>query len=256
MRDPHDLLDPEVGAQPLLDLVPRQRGVAAGVKQALLGGDQRALAVHRDRAALEHQVGREPLDPEPGQQRPVHRVVAVIGSELLTPAVEAEVHPGAAAVGRGDDDRPAVAHPGVVDRQLDRTRTPSPHASRTSCERPCGATISTGSNAAIARGHRGVLGLGLGQPVAPQLDARRPGHQGPLVLRPLGRHRQPEGRCSRVLSLRRSARCGQILRIRSRAVAWSFSPSAGQARISSPSRPGPSTSSRRSDTATTVAVRT
>ena len=44
-------------AQHALDVGARERRVAVRVQQALLGGEQRALAVHLDRAALEHDVG-------------------------------------------------------------------------------------------------------------------------------------------------------------------------------------------------------
>lgn len=66
MADPDHLLHSQVLAEALLDLRAPQRGVPVRVQQALLGGDQRALTVDRDRVALEHEVGREPLDPEMG----------------------------------------------------------------------------------------------------------------------------------------------------------------------------------------------
>ena len=52
LGQPDDLLDVQVVAQVLLDLLARQVRVAAGAEQALLGGDDGALAVHVERAAL------------------------------------------------------------------------------------------------------------------------------------------------------------------------------------------------------------
>ena len=54
--EPDDALDAELRAQLRLDLLAPELRVAVLVEQALLGRDQRALAVDGDRAALEDQV--------------------------------------------------------------------------------------------------------------------------------------------------------------------------------------------------------
>ena len=60
---PHDALDAEVRPQHRFDLGAPQVRVAVGIEQAALGRHERALAVDRDRSALEHHrhlVHREP----------------------------------------------------------------------------------------------------------------------------------------------------------------------------------------------------
>ena len=119
LAQPHHALDAQVVAQPLLDLLARQRRVAVGVQQALLGGQQRPLAVDGDRAALEHEGRFVAAVAEAVDEQPADRRVGVVGRELLAPRVEAEVHAGARAVTVEDEDRSAVAQPRVVDRELD-----------------------------------------------------------------------------------------------------------------------------------------
>src|SRR3954447_8964890 len=89
------------------------------MQQALLGGDQRAIAVDGDRAALEDEIARaDALLPQPLQQP--RRDLGVIGErlELLAPGVEAEVDARAPPGAVEDEERARVAHPRVVDRDL------------------------------------------------------------------------------------------------------------------------------------------
>ena len=73
-------------------LSPRLEAEVAVVQQALLGGEQRALAVGVEGAALEHERRLVPAHaPGLGDGRR-HPRVPVVGREVLAPAVEAEVH--------------------------------------------------------------------------------------------------------------------------------------------------------------------
>ena len=78
LPQPHHVLDAQVVAQALLDLLARQLRVAVGVQQALLGGQQRALAVDGHRASLEHErrlvaAVAEAVDEQPADGRVARR---------------------------------------------------------------------------------------------------------------------------------------------------------------------------------------
>ena len=109
----------------------RQRRVAARVQQALLGRDQRALAVDGDRAALEDQVAPRRCAPPPGARARARRTPRrVVGGELLAPGVEAEVH--ARRGGRSPVTKigPRVARPRVVERDRDDVDVPAHRGAR------------------------------------------------------------------------------------------------------------------------------
>src|SRR5690606_6538029 len=55
LGQPDDTLHPEMVAERLLDLVPRQVRVAVGIEATLLGSDQGARAVHMDSPTLQHE---------------------------------------------------------------------------------------------------------------------------------------------------------------------------------------------------------
>lgn len=114
------------------------------MQQALLGGEERPLAVDHDGAAFEHQ-RRSKRSMPPARER----VVAVVGMETLTPAVEAEVDSSAAAACADHEDRPCVAHPRVVEGELHDLDT-FPHTSGDVTPACSAATISTGSNSAMS----------------------------------------------------------------------------------------------------------
>ena len=116
--EPDHLGDAEARRELLLDLLARHPRVAVGVKQALLGGDQGALAVDRDRASLEHHGRCDPRDLEQREQLGADGCVEVVGQEALAPRVEREVDAASSAGVIHDHDRTRVAQPRVVDRQL------------------------------------------------------------------------------------------------------------------------------------------
>ena len=111
---PDDLLHAEPLAQQRFVVGAAQPQVAV-VQQALLGGEQRALAVGVEGAALEHERRLVELRA-PGLGDARRRLsVLVVGRELLVPAVEAELHGGHAAVAVAHEDGSVVADPGVVE---------------------------------------------------------------------------------------------------------------------------------------------
>jgi hypothetical protein len=147
---PHDHLDAQIVAQALLDLLARERRVAVGVQQALLGGDEGPLAVDEERATLQHERGLVATHAEvPGDQARDLRV-AVVWEVLLAPRVEPEVDQGDAARSVPDEDRAVVAHPRVVDREReDIHAVAAAPAGRRPAAREA-QTMTTGSKAAIA----------------------------------------------------------------------------------------------------------
>ena len=165
------------------------RRVAVRVQQALLGRDQRALAVDGDRAALEHHVRGDPLDAELRRAaRPATAASWPYGQELLAPRVEAEVDARRAARGRrrrrsGPESRSQESSIGIS-----TTST----AARACGARPApacrgAATIVTGSNAAIASAVAAYSARAAAGVRPPELRARRPRHQAALVRAPTRR---------------------------------------------------------------------
>ena len=90
VAEPDDALEAEVALQPLLDLRRVEAGVAVGVEQALLGGEDGARSVAVDRAAFEDPVGRGRAGRPRRSEALADRVVA--GQVIFAaPAVEGEV---------------------------------------------------------------------------------------------------------------------------------------------------------------------
>ncbi len=184
---PDDLVHAEPGFQLVLDLLAAELRVTVRVEQALLGRDQRALSVDRDRPALEHQARADALDAERSENPLGAGGVLVIGHEALAPGIEAEVHPGATTRVVHDADRPGIAHPGVVDRdleQLDGGRQQTPGVGRRAGIHHHGERLELDDR--VGRGRVFLFRLLEVRP--PQFLAWRPGHQAPLVRLPLGGH--------------------------------------------------------------------
>ena len=189
VAEPDDALHAEEVDQPGLDLPTRHRRVAVGVQQALLCCQQRARAVDRDRAALEHERrGHELVADVLDEQRP-DPLVRPGGGELPPPRVEAEVHadPPAAV---GDEDRPRVTQPGVVDRVLDDLDVPAQRRARSRGVAPRRADHRHRLEGRDRVGHVGVLAPRDGDVLAPHVQTAGPRHQRALVRRPLRRHRE------------------------------------------------------------------
>ena len=110
---PHDALEAEIAAQPLLDLAPGHC-IAVGVQEALLGRDDGAGAVAIDGSALEDPAGfcegQAAISSQPFAD------VLVTGQVVLAaPAVEAEAL-RLARTPAAEDDRASVAQPDVAER--------------------------------------------------------------------------------------------------------------------------------------------
>src|SRR5215210_3236154 len=175
------------------------------MQQALLRGDERALAVHGDGSALEDEVARvDALLPQvlehPGGDLHVVRV----GMELLAPGVEAEVDPGPAAGAVEHEDRAGVAHPGVVDRDVDHIHALAAGGACLLCLRRVGDHQHRLEGRHGVR-DLGVVGLRRGEVLLPHVPAGGPGHERPLVRRPLGRH--AEAHLARSLRVRPRSSC-------------------------------------------------
>ena len=123
---PEHAVEPEVGRELRLDLAAREEGVAVGVHQTLLGGDDEAGAVDVDRPAFEDPLGAADVEADSLGQPPADQIVTrkVV---FPAPAVEREAHRPRRA-GAPDHDRPRVAKPDVAEFLL--------HDRREGCQRP------------------------------------------------------------------------------------------------------------------------
>ena len=113
--EPDRLFDSDIVGQRAFDLLARKAGIAVGIEQAFLGGDQRALAIDMDRAAFEHDgrtiaVGALDLGHLGGDQ-----IVLVPGEVKApiepAPGIEDPVDRADRAAVIDDKGRAAVAHP-------------------------------------------------------------------------------------------------------------------------------------------------
>ena len=164
-------------------------GGCGSIQQALLRGDQRALAVDADRAALEHHRttrSAESRGCRAASRRPPHPGPR---EESLTPRVEPEVDAGDAAR-RPSVTKSARSRASTSRRSASRPPRRSPLHAAEPERLPGVATIGTGSKAAIALA---VAAYSRKPPprTVPQRRTRGPGHEAALVGRPLGRHLQP-----------------------------------------------------------------
>ena len=139
------------------------------MEQARLGREDGAVAVGGDRAAFADEVHRPAIVAAAREPALGERGVVGIGVELLAPGVEPEVDAGPPLVA-GHVHGPGVAEPRVVDGQLDHLDAaaaavrgafgigrPGEHRDR--------LVLGDGL------GDRHVLGLGLGEELAPQRRA-------------------------------------------------------------------------------------
>ena len=133
-------------------------------------------------------LGGDPLDSEVVEDPAGDRGVAVVGREGLAPGVEDEVHPGTAAVA-GDDDRPGIPHPGIVDRRLEnlhvRLRHPAAGVGRLGRVNDQENRLELGDRCHHLRMR---IPCFIDRGSAPGLLALGPGDQSHLVGRPLGGH--------------------------------------------------------------------
>ena len=122
--EPDHLLGAEVVEQRLLDLLARELGVAVGIEQALFGRHHGPLAVHVDRAALEHDRGAVAigaLDLEDLLRRPARRGPSGKYRPPSSPpqALKRQSTPRRPPPPSTHEGRARVAHPRVVGRDLD-----------------------------------------------------------------------------------------------------------------------------------------
>ena len=167
--------------------------VAVAIEQALGRSNQRALAIHMDRAPFEHEtfgvITRAPLD---FQHLAAHLLVAVprrIQAAFKTaPCVEIPVHTADFTVVVDHERRAAVTHPRVIAGHLDHTNIRHIQAGT-------GIFVLAGRHADRHRleardslGHRRVRGLRWLATQTPVIRALGPDHPGLGVRRPFGRH--------------------------------------------------------------------
>lgn len=140
------------------------------MEQALLGGDQRPFAVHRDRSAFEDHAGGDALDSQVVEEQGADAVVGVEGRVLASPGVEPEVHARAAAAFVEDEQRGAVTEPRVVEGQFDDGDVVTAPGTGVLAAAG-GATMVTGSNSATARATSAYSPFASGR-TSPQRSAR------------------------------------------------------------------------------------
>ena len=143
------------------------------VQQALLGGEQRALAVGVEGAALEHERRLVAAHaPGLGDGRR-HLRVLVVGREVLAPAVEAEVHHRDLTLVVAHEDGAVVADPGVVERDGEEVDGGSPPARRYRAGRPPSRPSSSRASASCAGSTITVTGSNRAMPRATSAHSRR-----------------------------------------------------------------------------------
>ena len=115
---PDDDLDPEIGAQVLLDLRAREIGIAVRIEQTLFGSNARALPVHVDRPTLEYQRRAITVEPLDRQHLARHAFIPVPGyvqpAVQAAPGVEAPIDATTLAAVIDDDCRSDIAHPCII----------------------------------------------------------------------------------------------------------------------------------------------
>ena len=116
---PYHHVNPEMVAQQLLDLAAPETGVAVLVQQAFLGGEQRALPVHVDRAALEHERRAVAIGALDFADLVCDCIVEVARGVQATPGVEQPVDAATPTARIEHESGSDVAHPRIVARQLD-----------------------------------------------------------------------------------------------------------------------------------------
>jgi len=122
-RDPDDLLDTEPVTQFAFDVGPGHAGIAVGIQQALLGGDQRSLAVHGDRPALQHHRRSDPVNPQVIEDESAAGFRFPLDPEPVAPRVEGKVDARPPAVIIDHDERSRVPDPGGVVGDFDEVHT-------------------------------------------------------------------------------------------------------------------------------------
>ena len=178
----------EVVADDVFDVRAVQRPVAVRSEQALLCRHEPPVGVDEDRATLENDRCLEGDVAVALSQDATGSLVASPTIELLAPGVEPEVDAGPAPSCVESEDRSAVAHPGVIERQLDNLNGAGEHGLGLGGVTAAGHDHRDGLEGRHGVGHSGVLALGGTELSAPQLGPAWPCHERALVRSGLGRH--------------------------------------------------------------------
>jgi len=118
-REPDHASRAEPAREPLLHLRARaRRGLAVGMEQTRLGGDDRAGAVAVDRATLEDEAGFRARIAGEVCDRSADLAIQIPRRILSPPRIEAEPECERIARIALDEGRPAVAQPRVVGRDM------------------------------------------------------------------------------------------------------------------------------------------
>ncbi len=193
--EPEDVLAAERVGEVGFEPFPLHAGVPVRVEQALLRGQERALSVDLDRAALEHHPERVELTAGQLADAAGHQVVAV-EDVLVAPAVEREADRRDVALVVLDEDRRDVAHPDVAEGHAveDRSEPLEPlarlhlaDAARHQDVERLAARVAVLIDVGDGPAELHVLALGLGEHLRPELVVAGPGEPHGLVRLPLGR---------------------------------------------------------------------
>lgn len=193
---PDDLLQPQQTAQLRLALGLADARIAVRIEHAAARDDRRALAVHFDAAAFQHELGvDQPRAGAFGHERCDFGVLVVF--LLVAPAVEIEADATELARRALHEHGPGVAHPQVVDRMLDELDRRAAQARRDRV-----ILFPHQHLERLVRGDRlrdrgEILAHHGQQPRAPDILARAERHPGRRVRRAFVRH-VPDGALLRV----------------------------------------------------------
>ena len=173
---------PRYSPSELLGALARQARIAVRVEQDGLRRDQGALAVEREPAALGDE--RRVVDAHrraPPRAAAAARASSAKGANLPPQALKPNLHRGHAAAPVDDEDRPVVAHPRVVDRDLGDVD--GMHRVRGQARlRPGLAITVTGSKRAMASTTAAYSASASASESVPELRPARPGDERACVL--------------------------------------------------------------------------
>jgi hypothetical protein len=145
-----------MGAEQRLDLLAAEIGISVRVEQALLAGQQGALAVDVNGAAFEHQGHRATRQVQMLQYGAGDRRVLVVGLIPAAPAVEAPIDAFDAASAVDDEARAGIAGPGIV------VGHGQAGDARTAFERRLGDVVGIGDHGDGLEAGDGARDLGVG----------------------------------------------------------------------------------------------
>lgn len=190
LAQPQDAREAQVALQVAPDIISRQRWIAIGIEQALLGGDYKAGAVAFNRSAFQDPVRAGIWKVGClGQGRPC--LLIAFKQVFPAPPVKAKTLCAALAFSAHDGQRPGVAQPDIavgmsLYKHVGRHQLPCTHFSSGIAHHQPHLLAGLGHGI----GESGHLFLRRREVLLPQITVRRKADPDPVLLRPFGGHEE------------------------------------------------------------------